>query len=58
MMCTVVCTADNGLSAGYQPLAHKDKLNFFRLVIASQPPPTREDMEFVVQEIERCGKDL
>ncbi len=34
---------------GYQPLPHKGKRNFFRLVIASQPPPTQEDMEYVIQ---------
>ena len=43
---------------GYQPLAHKNWVNFFRLVIPCQPPPTHQDMDFVVDEIEKLGSDL
>jgi len=46
------------LMIGYQPLAFKGKANFFRLVIPAQPPPTEDDMAFVIEEIQRCGKDL
>ncbi|MBN3274005.1 GADL1 decarboxylase, partial [Polyodon spathula] len=40
---------------GYQP--HRDKVNFFRQIIIS-PQVSREDMDFVLQEIEALGKDL
>ncbi len=43
---------------GYQPLAHKNLVNFFRLVIPCQPPPSHQDMDFVIEEIERLGCDL
>jgi hypothetical protein len=46
------------LMIGYQPLPHKGLRNFFRMVLPALPMPTKEDMDFVVQEIERCGKDL
>ena len=46
------------LMIGYQKLDHKGKRNFFRMVIHATPPPTKEDMEYVIAEIERCGKDL
>ena len=46
------------LMIGYQKLDFKGKRNFFRMVIHATPPPTREDMEYVINEIERCGKDL
>nr|CAH0113551.1 unnamed protein product [Daphnia galeata] len=46
------------LMIGYQPLPHKNLVNFFRLVIPCLPPPTHEDMNFVIDEIERLGCDL
>lgn len=46
------------LMIGYQPLPHKNLKNFFRMVIPALPMPTKEDMEFVVDEIDRLGKDL
>lgn len=42
----------------YQPLVHKNMVNFFRLALHCQPPPTHEDMDFVLNEIERLGRDL
>lgn len=43
---------------GYQPLASKNLVNFFRLVNTSTPMTTNADMDFVLDEIERLGKDL
>ncbi|KAK1172289.1 acidic amino acid decarboxylase GADL1-like isoform X1 [Acipenser oxyrinchus oxyrinchus] len=43
------------MMVGYQP--HRDKVNFFRQIIIS-PQVSREDMDFVLQEIEALGKDL
>ncbi|XP_023931282.1 glutamate decarboxylase 2 [Lingula anatina] len=43
------------MMVGYQPLG--DYVNFIRMVI-SNLNVTKEDMEFVVVEIERLGKDL
>ncbi|XP_023931572.1 cysteine sulfinic acid decarboxylase [Lingula anatina] len=43
------------MMVGYQPLG--DYVNFIRMVI-SNLNVTKEDMEFVVDEIERLGKDL
>ncbi|XP_069816504.1 acidic amino acid decarboxylase GADL1 isoform X3 [Dendropsophus ebraccatus] len=40
---------------GYQP--HRDKVNFFRQIIIS-PQVSREDMDFVLDEIELLGRDL
>ena len=40
---------------GYQPL--KDHVNFFRMIVISSVV-THEDMDFVLDEIERLGKDL
>lgn len=46
------------LMLGYQPLLYKNMVNFFRLALTGQPPPTHEDMDFVLNEIERLGCDL
>lgn len=46
------------LMVSYQPLVHKNMVNFFRLALHCQPPPTHEDMDFVLNEIERLGRDL
>ena len=40
---------------GYQPLG--SHVNFFRMVV-SNLESTETDMDFVVQEIERLGRDL
>ncbi|KAG8139221.1 hypothetical protein E2320_001991 [Naja naja] len=40
---------------GYQP--HHGKVNFFRQVIIS-PQVIREDMDFLLDEIDSLGKDL
>lgn len=39
----------------YQPLG--DKVNFFRVVI-SNPAATHQDIDFLIEEIERLGQDL
>lgn len=49
---------EGSLMIGYQPLPFKDKKNFFRMVLHCVPPPTREDMEHIIKEIDRCGRDL
>lgn len=47
---------ENGtMMIGYQPLGNK--VNFFRNVI-SNPAVTREDVDFLVAEIQRLGDDL
>ena len=43
---------------GYQPLPHKGLCNFFRFVTACHPVPTHADMDYIWQEIERCGADM
>ncbi len=48
-------TLNGTMMIGYQPL--KDLGNFFRMVVVSAAV-TRVDMEFVVDEIHRLGKDL
>lgn len=40
---------------GYQPLG--TKVNFFRIVLVNSAV-THEDLDFVLDEIERLGKDL
>ena len=46
------------LMIGYQPLSKKGFVNFFRLVVPGQPLPTYQDMDFIIDEIDRLGKDL
>jgi len=46
------------LMIGYQPLPYKNLKNFFRMVIHGVPRPNKENMEFVVNEIERIGKNM
>ncbi|XP_078520065.1 acidic amino acid decarboxylase GADL1 [Lissotriton helveticus] len=43
------------MMVGYQP--HRGKVNFFRQIIIS-PQVSREDMDFVLDEIDLLGKDL
>ena len=45
------------LMIAYQPLTSKGLVNFFRLVTGN-PATTCEDMEFVVDEIDRIGNEL
>ena len=49
---------DGSLMIGYQPVPYKNLKNFFRMVIHGVPKPTRENMEFVVNEIERIGNKM
>lgn len=46
------------LMVGYQPMEHKNLVNFFRMVVHCHPEPTEADMKFVVDEIARCGEKL
>lgn len=46
------------LMIGYQPLASKNLVNFFRMVTTCIPTPTTAHMDFVLDEIERLGADL
>ncbi|KAF2359130.1 Pyridoxal phosphate-dependent decarboxylase [Trinorchestia longiramus] len=46
------------LLVGYQPMACKGLVNFFRMVNTSYPQPTQAHMDFVLDEIQRCGQDL
>jgi len=48
-------TIEGTLMIGYQPL--KDEKNFFRMITVS-PGVTHADMDFLLDEIERLGKDL
>lgn len=45
------------LMVGYSPLPCKNKGNFFRMTLACFPPPREEDIDFLVDEIERLGED-
>ena len=46
------------LMVAYQPLPSKGLVNFFRMVFHCVPEPTEEDVIFVLDEIEKLGKDL
>ena len=46
------------LMIAYQPLPSKGLNNFFRMVFHCVPEPTEDDVTFVLDEIERLGKDL
>lgn len=46
------------LMLGYQPLADKKWVNFFRLSITCQPRITPQDVDFVIAEIQNLGNDL
>ena len=46
------------LMVGYQPLKHKGLCNFFRMVVHCLPESNDKEMDFVLDEIERIGKDL
>ena len=51
-------TMDGTLLVGYQPLAYKNLGNFFRMVMHAVPRPTNQDMDFVLDEIEKHGSTL
>lgn len=46
------------MMVAYQPMAQKGWVNFFRMVVPSQPALTHADMDFIVDEIERLGSEL
>lgn len=46
---------DGKMMVSYHPL--EDKPNFFRMVISNEKSE-KEDMDFVLNEIERIGDDL
>ena len=46
------------LMISYQPLPHKGLGNFFRLVVHGVPHHSSTDMKFIIEEIDRLGKDL
>lgn len=49
---------NGSLMIGYSPLPHKGIPNAIRLAIPSYPPKTREDMDFVLNNIVSLGQDL
>lgn len=48
---------DGTMLIGYQPLTVKGFVNFFRIII-NNPKCDYSDMDFVVKEIDRLGRDL
>lgn len=48
-------TMNGSMLVGYQPDGHR--VNFFRMII-SNLEIAHEDMDFVVNEIDRLGRDL
>lgn len=46
---------DGTMMIGYQPL--NDHPNFFRMIV-SCPTATFEDMDYILDEIERLGKNI
>lgn len=48
---------EGNLMIGFQPLPSKGFVNFFRFVV-SNPESTYKDMDFVIEEIDRLGKDM
>ncbi|KAK3106415.1 hypothetical protein FSP39_019518 [Pinctada imbricata] len=49
---------ENGsMMIGYNPLTPKGFVNFFRVIITN-PMSTHADMDFILEEMERLGKDL
>ncbi|KAL1122480.1 hypothetical protein AAG570_002811, partial [Ranatra chinensis] len=42
----------------YQPLVHKNVKNFLRLAITCHPPATEEEMDYIISEIDKHGKEL
>ena len=46
------------MMVGYTPMPHKGMKNFFRMVVNCHPTPTHENMDYVIQQIERYGTQL
>ena len=51
-------TKQGSMMIGYQPLAYRGLQNFFRIVFHCQPVPTEENLDFIISEIHRLGRDL
>lgn len=47
---------DGSLMIGYTPLPNI--VNFFRMVVSCEPPPTEASMDYVISQIEKLGTDL
>lgn len=45
------------LMVTYCPLQNRNLGNFFRMVVACYPPPTKESMKFVIDEIEHLAEE-
>jgi hypothetical protein len=43
---------------GHQPLEHKVLSNFFRLTFTCQPVLKTAHVDFIVDEIDRLGRDI
>lgn len=48
---------EGSMMIGYQPNESKGLVNFFRIIIRN-PDCDSSDMDFVLDEIQRLGKDL
>lgn len=46
------------LMIGYQPLSSKRLPNFFRLSITCFPERSKQDMDYIIQQIEVLAKDI
>jgi len=46
------------LMIGYQPLPHKGFVNFFRLVFTAVPEVGKAEVDYMLDEIDRLGRDL
>ncbi|XP_044733622.1 glutamate decarboxylase 1 [Chrysoperla carnea] len=51
-------TRNGSLMVGYTPLSHKNKKNFFRVVVTCQPSPCYDDMDHIINEIQSLGERL
>lgn len=49
---------NGNLMVGYSPLPHKNIGNFFRMVITIQPIPSKESMNFVLDQIKKIGESF
>lgn len=47
---------NGNLMIGYSPLPHKNIGNFIRMVVTCHPPPTKESMDFALNQIEEIGE--
>lgn len=46
------------LMVGYSPLPHKEKGNFFRMILTCHPPAKSTDIDFVLHEIDQLGSNI